>query len=95
MYSAALSLRWERALKLNRDRISEVGPGQFLVPSAHGLGAYFVQVRFDATGKLSAASCSCPDFTKTTEELDTPLLHGVRICKHVLCAGLKAKESAI
>ena len=85
-----LSLRWERAKQINRSAIEALGHGWFVVPSSRHPTGYAVEVQFGPNGQLCAASCTCPDFAKTRP--DAPLLHGLRVCKHILAVCLKAKE---
>src|SRR5512146_1897752 len=88
-----LALRWERAQKIDRSTIEDMGQGWYYVPSSRGAEGYAVQLEFDTDGKLTIATCTCPDFEKHTEGMGTPTLHGVRVCKHVLAASLRAKDA--
>ena len=88
-----LALRWLRAQQIDRSRIQGMGPGWFYVPSSRGPDGYAVHVEFDADGKLTNASCTCPDFAQRTEGAGTPMLYNLRVCKHVLAATLKAREA--
>ena len=90
-----LALRWERAQHIDRSTIQDMGQGWYCVPSSRGPDGYAVQLEFDTEGKLTAASCNCPDFGKRTQGAGTPTLHGLRVCKHVLAASLKAKEAGL
>ena len=90
-----LTLRWERAQQIDRSRIQDMGQGWFYVPSQHGPEGYAVELSFDCSGNLVSASCTCPDFAKCTRGAGTPTLHGLRVCKHVLAASLKAKEAGL
>ncbi len=87
-----LALRWERAQQINRSTIEALGCGWYIVPSSRHATDYAVQITFDAAGQLATAACTCPDFAQRTHHLGTPALHGVRVCKHILAASLKAQE---
>lgn len=89
--ASPLIARWQRALSIDRAAIKPVAPGWYLVPSSKAPATYAVEIVLDAEGRLSGASCTCPDFERVTPTAP-PTLHGVRICKHVLAACLKAKE---
>jgi len=89
-----LALRWERAQQIDRSAIQDMGQGWFRVPSSQGAASYVVHLDFDAAGKLAAASCSCPDFARPTSGMGIPLLHStVKVCKHILSASLKARDT--
>ena len=90
-----LALRWERALRMDRTAIQILGNGWCYVPSQNGSGGYAVWVEFDAAGQLAGASCTCPDFCRPQQDLSGPILHGLRVCKHILAAGLKAAEKEV
>jgi hypothetical protein len=87
-----LALRWERARQMDRSTIKRVGDGLFRVPSHHQPDDYDVKLSFDPDGNLAAASCTCPDFNKSSLRHTPPMLHGLRVCKHVLAAALRAQE---
>jgi hypothetical protein len=81
-----LSLRWERAQRIDRSAIEPLGLGWYIVPpSSRDPTGYAAHIELDPAGQLIAASCTCPDFAKRA-----PDLHGVRACKHILAACLKA-----
>ncbi len=88
--SVPLALRWQRAQQIDPSSIRLLGPYRFLVPSQHAETNYEVELEFAADGTLLAASCSCPDFTKSATRPNTPSLHGIRVCKHILAAALHA-----
>jgi len=90
--STPLTLRWERAQQIDRSAIEALGLGWYVVPSSRDPTGYAVQLEFDSAGRLSAASCTCPDFGKPTTG-EPPMLHGIRVCKHILAACLKTKEA--
>ena len=79
-----LSLRWERAQRIDRSAIEPLGHGWYIVPSSRDPTGYAVYIEFDPAGQLVAASCTCPDFEKRA-----PDLHKVRACKHSLAACLR------
>ena len=87
-----LRLRWERAQQIDPSRIEEMGQGWYVVPSSRNPTGYAVHIEFDPHGKLTTASCTCPDFEKRTEGLGMPSLRGLRVCKHVLAASMKARD---
>jgi hypothetical protein len=84
----SLSLRWERAQHIDRCAIEPLGLGWYIVPSSRDPTGYAVHIELDPAGQLVAAYCTCPDFEKRA-----PDLHGVRACKHILAACLKARDS--
>jgi hypothetical protein len=85
-----LSLRWERVKHFDRSAIEPLGLGWYIVPSSRNPTGYAVHIDLDPAGQLDAASGGCPDFAKRT-----PDLHGVRICKHILAACLKAAAAQL
>lgn len=97
MLITALQMRWRRAQKIAAGdvRRNPAKPSQFFVRSqSHGNGGYLVEVHFTREGRLKSAGCTCPDFCKEDlHELATPLLHGIRVCKHVLAAAREAKNA--
>jgi predicted nucleic acid-binding Zn finger protein len=82
-----LALRWQRAWQIDPASIEPLGLGRYVVPSSRDPTGYAVHIEFDVDGKLSAASCTCPDFAQRA-----PDLHGIRACKHILAACRKAQE---
>jgi len=84
----SLALRWQRAQQIDPASIEPLGLGWYVVPSSRDPTGYAVHIDFDVDGKLSAASCTCPDFEKRAADL-----HGIRACKHILAACRKAKEA--
>jgi len=86
----ALEKRWRKAqLYGPQDVRLDMVTGRFWVQSqaTDDLLGYNGNVWFKAM-KLSRAVCGCADFHKKFEDKkDEPLLHGVRVCKHVLAAG--------
>ena len=86
-------MRWERAQHIDRSAIEPLGLGWYIVPSSRDPTGYAVHIEFDPDGELTAASCTCPDFAKRTAGMGTPLLHGLRVCKHILAACRKAQEA--
>ena len=87
-FATALSLRWQRAQQIDPASIDPLGLGWYVVPSSRDPTGYAVHIEFAVDGKLSAASCTCPDFEKRAADL-----HGIRACKHILAACRKAKEA--
>ena len=87
-----LALRWERARHIDRGAIQVLGNGWYYVPSQHGPAGYAAQIEFDRRGNLVAATCTCPDYQKRVEGPGAPALRGVRVCKHILAACLRADE---
>lgn len=88
--SVPLALRWQRAQQIDPSSIRLLGPYRFLVASQHAETDYAVELDFDDRGTLLAASCSCPDFTRSATRPNTATLHGVLVCKHILAAALHA-----
>ncbi len=88
-----MALRWQRAQQIGRAAIQDMGPGWYYVPASRGPDGYAVHIEFDTEGRLTAASCTCPDFEKRTEGTEPPTLHGLRVCKHVLGASLKLRDA--
>jgi hypothetical protein len=83
--ASPLSLRWQRARQISGAAIELLGHGWYIVPSSRDPTGYAVYVEFDPEGQLMSASCTCQDFAKRA-----PDLHGVRACKHILAACLRA-----
>jgi hypothetical protein len=90
--NTALALRWQRAQQIDRASIQPLGHGWFSVPSSQRPTGYTVEVQFGIGGRLAAASCTCADYERITSAAP-PTLHGLRVCKHILAACLKAKET--
>ncbi len=86
-----LKLRWERAQQIDPAGIEDLGQGWYVVPSSRDPTGYAVHLEFDAAGKLTTASCTCPNFESRMDGVSAPTLHGLKVCKHVLVIGLKAK----
>ena len=70
-----------------------LGHDCYAVPGSRASTRYTVQIAFDRTGQLATAACTCPDFLDPTPTWGAPLLHGVRVCKHILAACRQAKEA--
>ena len=93
MIVSALQMRWKRALRIGDADVRRVARSQYWVRSQSGHDAgYLVKVGFDRDGRLTKASCTCPDFTKQVHPLATPRLRDVRVCKHILAAARVAKQ---
>ena len=89
-------LRWQHARQVDRRAIQSLGHGSYAVPSSRASARYTVPITFDPQGQFVTAACARPDFLQEPEPVwGTPLLHGPRGCKHILTAGLKAKEQPI
>ena len=87
-----LPLRWHRAQQIDLSAIQAPDNKYFNVPSQNGTADYDVQIEFDGSGKLVAATCSCPDFAKQVGSADAPMLRNVLVCKHILAAAQRAYE---
>jgi len=90
MMISPLELRWRRAKRLVAGGYvhPQGDDGAFVVSSqagAKGGPGYRVGVAME-NGRLVRASCTCPDFSKQMAGPGVPLLHGVRVCKHILAA---------
>jgi hypothetical protein len=72
--------------------IRPLGEDRFLVTSQRNDGIYAVELAFSSDERLVAANCDCPDFARPMTPEAAPTLHGIRVCKHILAAALRAKE---
>jgi len=92
---SALEMRWKRALRIDACDVkrNSAKPSEFWVRSqSHPSGGYMVALHFTQAGHLKEATCSCPDFCKEVHPLAMPMLHDVRVCKHILAAARVATE---
>jgi len=77
--------RWQRAEQIDPASIRPLGHDTYYVPSQSSSTGYTVLVTLDATGNITARSCTCPDFVhrKGADHL----------CKHIIAASNKARQS--
>jgi hypothetical protein len=96
MLVTALEMRWRRAQNIPaRDvkRDPKKRSMSWVRSQSYPSGGYMVELHFTKGKRLKKAHCTCPDFSKEYHELATPVLHGVRVCKHVLAAAREATNA--
>jgi hypothetical protein len=75
-------LRRQRAQQIDPAGIEPLDLGWCVVPSSPDPTGYAVHIDFDPDGKLTVASCTCPDCERITPAAP-PTLHGLRVCRHM------------